>query len=129
MKAELLSSRHSRSAALESMSTWISMSLVAASDGSWLASGGADGTVRLWDADTGSERATRVALTCDGWATILPDLRYKLRGVPSGEFWYAVGPCRFEPGELDPCLPVVRRLAVDAPLTTPATDTCPSVRT
>lgn len=37
-----------------------------------------------------------------GHAILLPDGRYALSGTVSGEFWYAAGLCRFEPGELDP---------------------------
>ena len=45
-----------------------------APDGSWLATGGWDGTVRIWDAATGRERATLTGHT--GWVAavaVAPD--------------------------------------------------------
>jgi WD40 repeat protein/Cdc6-like AAA superfamily ATPase len=80
-------------------------------DGS-LASGGDDGTVRLWNPDA-TPRLTMLGLP-EGWAAFSPDGRYKSGGTAAGEFWHVVGLCRFEPGELDPYLPGVRRLPPDA---------------
>ena len=45
-----------------------------------------------------------------------PDGRYKPGGNPAGSFWFLSGLCRFEPGELDPYVPSIRRLAPDEPL-------------
>jgi hypothetical protein len=58
--------------------------------------------------------AALLALTDGGWAALLPDLRYKLNGTPAGEFWYAAGRCRFEPGELDRYVPALCRLRTAA---------------
>ena len=84
-------------------------------EGDLLASGGDDATVRLWDPDTGAERAVLVRMAA-GWAALLPDGSYKLEGDPDGSFWWAVKTCRFEPGELDPYDPRVRRLPAGAPI-------------
>ncbi|MFI9271450.1 pentapeptide repeat-containing protein [Kitasatospora sp. NPDC052896] len=88
-------------------------------DGSLLASGGEDGTVRLWTVPDGWNgrdaavlRATLVA-TPGGWATLTPSGAYKYEGDVAGEFWHAVGMCRFEPGELDSQLPGIGQLALD----------------
>jgi hypothetical protein len=50
----------------------------------------------------------------EGWAALSPDGRYKTEGEVAGQFWYAAGMCRFEPGELDPYLSAARRLSLDA---------------
>jgi WD40 repeat protein len=84
-------------------------------DGRLLVSAGADGVLRIWDSASGIQRASLLSLN-DGWAVLAPDLTYKLHGTPTGEFWYAMGLCRFEPGELDPYLPALRRIPDDAPL-------------
>jgi WD40 repeat protein len=95
--------------------------------GALLASGGDDGAVRLWRTDAAARDAlddpvatslitphlTLLGLP-EGWAAFSPDGRYKSGGAASGEFWHVVGLCRFEPGELDPYLPDVRRLPLDA---------------
>lgn len=80
-----------------------------------LATASNDGSVKLWEAQSGRERAMWITLD-DGWACLLPGGAYKLEGTPSGEFWYAIGLCRFEPHELDPYLPAVRALDFDAPV-------------
>ena len=89
-------------------------------DGRSLASGSDDGTIRLWDVEpgTGSRptlRSTLIGLP-EGWATLLPDGRYKLEGVTGGEFWHVVGLARFDPGELEEYVPKVRRQAVESAL-------------
>ena len=85
-------------------------------DGHLLTSASADATVRLWDPATYNEIATLVA-TRDGWAALLPDGRYKMEGDLASAFWWTIKLCRFEPGELDPYIPAIRRIPVDAPLT------------
>jgi WD40 repeat protein len=80
-------------------------------DGRLLATAGNDGTVRVWDVG-GPAPALRTMLLGlrDGWAALAEDGRYKVEGDPAGRFWYVIGQCRFEPGELDPYLPAIRRL-------------------
>ena len=50
----------------------------------------------------------------EGWAALASDGRYKQEGEIAGQFWHVVGMCRFGSGELDPYLPTVRRLPLDA---------------
>ncbi|MFC0042026.1 TIR domain-containing protein [Actinomadura rayongensis] len=86
-------------------------------DGTTLATAGDDGAVILWDVadrDAAFRRVTLLGLP-EGWAALAPDGRYKSEGTAGGEFWYAIGMVRFEPGELDPYLPEVRRIPLEAP--------------
>ncbi|MEU8799718.1 TIR domain-containing protein [Spirillospora sp. NPDC048819] len=86
-------------------------------DGSLLATAGDDGAIILWDVGGDAAPARRATLLglSEGWAALAPDGRYKWEGNATAEFWYAVGMCRFEPGELDPYLPDVHRLPLDSP--------------
>ncbi len=90
------------------------------STGELLASGSEDGNVVLWSgvadrAAPPSIRATLLGLP-EGWAALTPDGRYKYEGNVLGQFWHVIGTTRFEPGELDPHLAEVVRVAVDTPL-------------
>jgi WD40 repeat protein/3',5'-cyclic AMP phosphodiesterase CpdA len=81
-----------------------------------LASGSDDGTVGLWDLRGDGPPALRLSLLGlpEGWAAVAPDGRYKQEGDIAGQFWHAVGMCRFGSGELDGYLTGVRRLPMDA---------------
>ncbi|MEU9444038.1 TIR domain-containing protein [Streptomyces sp. NPDC048304] len=87
-------------------------------DGSQLAGGGEDGTVRLWNVPADAPATLRVTLVGmpGGWAALSPSGGYKYEGDVTGEFWHAVGMCRFEPGELDGRLPGVWQVPPDEPL-------------
>ncbi len=85
-------------------------------DGTLLASAGDDGAVGLWDVSGREPPRLRLTLLGlpEGWAALASDGRYKQEGEIAGQFWHVVGMCRFGSGELDPYLPTVRRLPLDA---------------
>ena len=84
-------------------------------DGTQLATASTDGTARMWDTRMGQLQLTLIPLPDGGYAAIGPH-GYKLQGNPAGRFWWAIKLCRFEPGELDPYVPSLRRLPPDAPM-------------
>ncbi|WP_437499304.1 pentapeptide repeat-containing protein [Sorangium sp. So ce1099] len=84
-------------------------------DSTLLASASEDGTIRIWTVPGGLCVAVLVHLP-DGWVAFSPDGRYKLGGDMAGAFWHEIKGCRFEPGELDPFLPVALRIPDGAPL-------------
>jgi WD40 repeat protein len=83
-------------------------------DGTGLASASHDGTIRFWSRD-GSCLALLLPLP-GGWAALTPEGRYRSGGRTEGAFWHVIGLCRFEPGDLDACLPAPLRLAEGEPL-------------
>lgn len=85
--------------------------------GNLLASGADDGAVRVWDVADPTKMTLLATLIghAEGWFAIGAHGAYKGDGPVAGEFWYAVGACRFEPGELDQQLPDdLRRVPADA---------------
>ena len=88
-------------------------------DKSRLATACEDRAIRIWDIT--AVTVPRLVLTLldlpdGGYAAVLPDGRYKLRGDPAGQLWWAVKLCRFAPGELDDYVPGLTRIPDDAPL-------------
>jgi WD40 repeat protein len=77
-------------------------------DGKVLASGGHDGTIRLHDVASGSLSSIMVGLRDQGWATHRQDGTYSVAGAVGDEFWWAIKLCRFDTGDLDPYVPVIR---------------------
>jgi hypothetical protein len=76
-----------------------------------------DGTTRVWNSTTGALLAELLAFSDGGYAVLLPDGSYKLEGHPGASSpWWIIGLRRFALGELDPYLPEIRRLRLDAPL-------------
>jgi WD40 repeat protein len=74
-------------------------------NGAMLASSSADATVRLWEVASGECLALLVSLD-EGWVAFTPDGRYRSIGNLGAAFWHVIGLCRFEPGELEPYLPL-----------------------
>ncbi|QBS39975.1 TIR domain-containing protein [Nocardia sp. CS682] len=91
--------------------------------GRLLASGGDDGNTILWTVPGGDYPDPETAPTIraellglsEGWAALAPDGRYKFEGNTAGQFWHVIGMARFESGELDPYLPEVGQIPLDAP--------------
>ncbi|WP_127506299.1 NACHT and WD40 repeat domain-containing protein [Actinoplanes solisilvae] len=102
-------------AALDGHSGW-SSAVTFLADEDWLATAGDDGTIRIWNIRRRRCEATLISLTGRGWAAIATDHTYKVEGVTTGEFWLVAGLCRFEPGEIDPYLPVVNRVDIETTL-------------
>ena len=93
------------------------LSVAFSPDDQRLASGSGDNTIPHLGYCHGQLLATLLS-TPEGWAAFTPDGLYKVSGNLGGAFWYAVGLCRFEPGELDPYLPpgTLRQLQPSDPL-------------
>ena len=84
-------------------------------DGTLLVTASDDGTVRIWEVDTGTVRVTLAEFSKGGYASLSLD-GYRVEGDLDNRLWWAIKLCRFAPGELDPYVPGLRRLAADAPL-------------
>ena len=84
-------------------------------DGTTLASGGSEGSIKLWALPSGSLLVTLVP-TPNGWAGILPDGRYLAMGDATKHIWHVAGLVRFEAGSLDRWLDTPLRLPPDTNL-------------
>lgn len=103
-------------ATLPSRSGWIH-SLSYTPDGRRLAGAGDDRAIRIWDTAHHVLHAILVPLSGGGSAVLLDGGQYVLKPEQtSDEYWYAIGMCRFEPGELDPYLPQLTRIPAGARL-------------
>lgn len=79
-------------------------------DGSLIATASSDTTARIWRTATGTLLGTLIALPGGGNALLLVDGRYRVDD-PDDNIWWAMKLCRFSPGELDPHVPGMRRIA------------------
>jgi len=87
-------------------------------DGTRLATGtGQILAIWSWDPPTDAPIAELLPLADGGWAAF-GDGWHKISGTVNGEFWYAIGLCRFEPGVLTPEQEGSWPLPLDAPLPT-----------
>jgi WD40 repeat protein len=69
-------------------------------EGGLLATSGSDGVMLLWDTTTGRRLSTLMPLPEQGYAIVLPDGRYSIRGDSERTFWWASKFCRFDEREL-----------------------------
>jgi WD40 repeat protein len=88
-------------------------------DGARIATASHDGTVRIWQTTTGRQLVTLLPLGSDGYAALLPDGRYKLRGDPGDTVWWAIKLVCFRLDELDRYFDSVLRLHEDEPILPP----------
>ena len=79
-------------------------------DASLIATASDDTTARVWHAATGTLLGTLIALPGGGNALILAAGGYQVDD-PGDDIWWAIKLCRFNPGELDPYVPGMRRIA------------------
>jgi hypothetical protein len=88
-----------------------------APNAAWLAASTGHGTIviRPYGGPAGAPAGELVPLADGGWAA-LGDGWHKISGRVSGEFWYAINMCRFEPGVLGADREGSQPLALDAPL-------------
>ena len=93
---------------------WI-FAVAFSSDGTLLATAFNDGVTRVWGVGDGVARATFAHFSKDGYAT-WSAAGYKVDGDPDRNLWWAIKLCRFAPGELDPYVPGLRPLPMEAPV-------------
>lgn len=100
---------------LTGQSGWI-RTLSYTPDGRYLAAAGGDHAVRIWDTSRATPHAVLVPLGESGSVALFHDQRYVLNGRLGDEYWYAIGMCRFEPGDLDPYVPSLKPVPAGEPL-------------
>lgn len=77
-----------------------------------IAAASANGIIQFQELASDVIIARLVLLPTGGFATVFPgSLAYKLNDDPGDRIWWALKLCRFGPGELDPYVPEIRKLA------------------
>jgi hypothetical protein len=89
-------------------------------DGTLLATASDDATARIWDATTGAHLVTLVPLPEGAMRHSFRMAATSCPATPPARLWWAIKLCRFEPGELDPYVPGISRLAPDATVLPPS---------